>query len=627
MRELYLAECRRLLKPTLVVALLHLLFWMLISRTDNFFQTGYPLYMMMLGASMVAAVVLAVFQFLGYRDTSRWIWLLHRPLPRSASGGALAGAAASMIVLAVCLPTLLTVWGNEHLLARAADQRHYIDVLLLTLFAMMAWLVGAYVMIRRKYGAIVMLLFPLILLPRHASAYALLAPAVAILALLGYAMAASFKPDRASPPASAGALLATCAPLLLGCYWVLCLLMGLVFATSNIAAGKAGAGGMDVLDSPHEARASSPEELILRGLAHASDARAPLWREQVRLAQLDKRLRVERDIDAFPVHQLAVNLSWDTSIQDSERMQSWAFAHDAMLFRGTDMRSGGPGGTLGLDGVNGSTAFPELLSPLNNRLEGQTMVHFAAGAHGVFVFDQQHERLRKFITLRPDETLAGTPARYPQHIYALTNKRLIAYAPSLELAQPAQEQWSVALPYPLSNIKVVDCADVEDGVLVSFMSGAAWRDGATDNGQTLLFVAHDGSASVVARRQFTRGFPVLAAHMGWWLSPALHAVKALPDVLFDQGIVLDAGLTRYTNPLTMPRPRAAQVAALLCALLAALGAWIWVAPMKLSRPRKAGWLAACLLLGLPALATLLLFQTRPLARPLAAATPRAAAVA
>ena len=91
----------------------------------------------------------------------------------------------------------------------------------------------------------------------------------------------------------------------------------------------------------------------------------------------------------------------------------------------------------------------------------------------------------------------------------------------------------------------------------------------------------------------------------------MHAAVALPELLLDKGIVLDQGLSAYSNPLQRPRPWPVVAAAILCALLSAGAAWLWLRPVEAGARRKAGWIVTALLLGAPAIPCLMLLQPRP----------------
>lgn len=208
--------------------------------------------------------------------------------------------------------------------------------------------------------------------------------------------------------------------------------------------------------------------------------------------------------------------------------------------------------------------------------------------------------------------LAGIPRRIGRHAYLLTNHRLLAYDAPADGAAPAmlKQAFSVPLPGPFNDLDRVAIADLLDGTLLSFNYGRHMVEGETGSAQTVMLVDGAGAATVVGRRALAHEFPLLFEHKDWWLSPALHALLAVPDLLLDKGIVLDRGMQRYANQLQRPRPPPAVLAAALMALLSAGAAWAWLRAARVGRRRQAGWIAACMLLGAPALLSLMLLQPR-----------------
>ena len=113
----------------------------------------------------------------------------------------------------------------------------------------------------------------------------------------------------------------------------------------------------------------------------------------------------------------------------------------------------------------------------------------------------------------------------------------------------------------------------------------------------------------VGRRELAHDFPALFEHRSWWVSPALHALVSLPDLLVDNGTVPDYGASRFA-PLLWARPAIVWAAAFASALLAGIGAAWWTRRTHLGRPARVAWCVACLLLGLPALLSLMILQPR-----------------
>ncbi|MCP2830356.1 hypothetical protein, partial [Salmonella enterica] len=80
MRDLYLSECRRYLRATLIFAAVHILVQLFLARLGSIFQQGWPMQLLILAVCMLAGLGLALHQIGSYRQPSRWLWLLHRPL-------------------------------------------------------------------------------------------------------------------------------------------------------------------------------------------------------------------------------------------------------------------------------------------------------------------------------------------------------------------------------------------------------------------------------------------------------------------------------------------------------------------------------------------------------------------
>ena len=598
MKDLFFSECRRFRNAALIVAAIHLVLHIFMYRITDVLQMRREAYMMMLAVYMAAGLAFALVQFGSYRQPGRWLWLLHRPLARGAIFGAVALASASLIVLAVGVPALLTVAGIDALSARTVDARHYAMVLELVLLTVIAWLAGSYVMIYGRRTAIVVLVLPYLLLAHLASVYVMLLPTALCLALLAFITYGTFKPDRAAPP-SGMALVATALPLQIGLYCAIVWSASMAFQNAQVIAGVhpktspvPPAGGFT------EATRAEGRDLLLTGLASSTDPRAAQWRRQVPLLEV---ARFGASGKQYPVRDQAVNL--DTLVfTDAARHIEWTFSHDAMRFEGRDARTTQARGWLGLGGIGDNVPFPAVpvLPP-----------RYIMMPHELHARDALAGTLHPLIRLKAPETLASIPKQAGALWYVVTNARMIAYArPADGERAMLRESFSVALPDALSQLDRIDAASLLDGTLVSFTFGRDMAAGAGDSDQVIVLVDAAGASQVVARRRLAHDFPTLLEHLDWWTSPALYTLLALPDALLDKGLMLDHGRSRHTNALNRPRPALAWKAALAAAFLSALAAWYWLRRSPILAGRRAGWIASCLLLGPPALACLMLLQRR-----------------
>ena len=614
MRDLFFSECRRFRNAALIFAAAHLVLQLFVNRLFDFLQLRYDPHMMALTLYMLAALAFAMVQFGSYRQPSRWVWLLHRPLERLAIFGAIAAASSTLIVFAVGLPALLTVLGTDWLSTRVVDARHYLLVLELVLLTMTAWLAGTYVILSGRRTAIVVLLLPMLMMGHLASGYVMLIPSALCLALLACIAYQTFKPDRAAPPSGA-ALAATAVPLQIGFYFAM------IWAGSVMYQNVQMLTGVHPLNRPlppvggfTESTRSEGPELFVRGLAASTDPQAAQWRRQVALSTI---ANFEPHTMQLPVRHQLSNLA-SLSFADGVRHIEWTFSHAAMLFKGRDMYTMQERGLLGAKGAGDRTPFSAvpLLADARYLLLPQELL----------VRDADSGLIRTLLKLRAPETLAREPIEIGELWYVMTNERLIAFAKPAA-GEMLKERYSIALPEAFSGLDRIDIAPLLDGSLVSFSSGRGMNSGAGEASQVIMLVDAAGKSREVARRKLAHDFPALFEHHDWWVSPVLHHLLALPDALLDKGRILDKGKAGYSNPLERDRPPIAWTAALLAALISTLGGWYWLRRSPVGTARKAGWLASCLLLGPPALACLMVLQPRSHAvakSPLPAAAMQAA---
>lgn len=617
MKDLYFSELRRFRSAALIAAAIHLVLQLFLQRMSDLLQLRWEMHMPILGVYLLAGLAFAMIQFGSYRQPGRWIFLLHRPLSHARVFAAIALASATLLLFAIGLPALLSVLCTDLFSAHVVDTRHYLLVILTVLLTGMAWLAGSYAILSARRTAITILLLPILMLIHLASAWTLLPYAIACVGLLTCITLFTFKPDRTAAP-NGLALAATAAPLLAGLYFVLVWGGSLLYQQVTILAGVhplnravPPAGGYT------ESTRSESRDVLLRGLASATDPRAAQWRRQIALLDV---ANFQPTGNQHPVRHQASNLD-ELRFVDQHRHIEWTFSHDAMRFEGRDTDTSRHKGWLGLHGIGDTTAFPMVpVIPLP----------YIMMRHGLLAWDEVAGKLTPLIELPDGETLAREPKVVDPLLYVITNRRVIAYDKPAPGAAPALlvERYSIKLPEPLSDLDRVDIASLMDAKLVSLSFGKRMAKGDGDASQTIYLVDAAGRSSLVARRALTHDFPLLFEHHKWWVSPLLHLLLAAPEALLDKGFIVDQMPSGFPTPYQVGRPPAAWLAALAGSLLAALGAWWWLQRTRTGKGRRAGWIGTCLLLGLPALACLAVLQAReprPVTKQAKAPAPVAAA--
>jgi hypothetical protein len=205
----------------------------------------------------------------------------------------------------------------------------------------------------------------------------------------------------------------------------------------------------------------------------------------------------------------------------------------------------------------------------------------------------------------------------------LTNRRVVLLQDSGGEPAPLA---TVRLPLPFGDLERVEAAQVADGTLLSFVGGNRRYEGVDAAPQVMMLVDADGRVTALGRRALAHDFPLLFEHKDWWVSPVLHALVSLPDILIEKGVVPDYGASRFA-PLLLPRPGQVWAAAMVLALASALGAAWWSGRARLGLRARLAWCLACLLLGVPALLSLMVLQPRVVREAAAAADVPVAASA
>jgi hypothetical protein len=595
MLDLYLSELRRLRNGALIYGVATLLLMTLACQVADLPNSSLEAHLGLVLLAMLSGLGLAVYQLGSYRQPSRWIWLLHRPVHRRRILAAIGLASATLIALALVLPLFLVLLGQDHFTARMVDQRHYAGVAFLGLSALSAWLAGAYIVLHRSRWAFVILVLPILLTMHLGAWHVMLALSLACNALLAGLVATVFRPDRIAP----GKALITAAsalPLQAGFYLALVwagttlFLMGeMMVGVHPMAPGHVHAGGFI------EAQRATPRESLLAGLRAAGDARAPAWRTGL---TADHTTRVGPWARGFAVRGLMTNLGTESFFDGDE---GWSLSHDRMLYKGLNVRTRA---SLGWYGAGGRGD----LAPFDSQPVVQRDTHgrgYLMTAHDIYVLESGGARLRHLLHVDGSEQLSAGIGTLGPHMAVLTNRRLVVFgqgtAPSLEAALP--------LPMPFGDLARVDLAQVADGLLVSFTGGKRRIEGVSDARQLTWLIDPAGQAHEVAQRTLAHDFPLLFEHRHWWPSPALHALVNLPDILIDEGVVPDYGAGRF-EPLLRPRPLEAWATAIVLALLSGAGAAWWTRGARMGTRARLAWCLACLLLGVPALLSLMVLRPR-----------------
>jgi hypothetical protein len=615
MIELFLSELRRFRNAAAIYFAASLVLVTVLNQLVDIATGQRELHIVILLLYALSGLGFGLYQFGTYRQPSRWIWLQHRPLHRAQILAGIAGASVLLIGLAMAVPLFIVLGLQDHFTHRVVDARHYAGIVYLALSTASGWLAGTYIMLHRSRWAFVILVLPILMTMHLASFGTMLALALACNLVLLFLVYTVFRPNRFTGD-DALATVASAVPLQLSFY--IALLWGgstafqvgqMMVGVHPLSTGQAVAGGQV------EAKRFDMREAVLAGLAAVSDPRAAAWR-----AGLDERSIVYLGPGQrrYAVRNL-VSTSGRIEFYD-ELQHKWTFSHDRMLYSGMHRRLGTPVGWLGAAGPGDLTPFDSQPALLTDNRRNAYLVN----AHDMYAVEKGGLRLRHLLHVDGREQLGAGVGILGKRTMLLTNRRVVLLQDSGGQPAPLAE---VALPVPFGDLERIEAAQVADGTLLSFIGGYRRYEGVGAAPQVMVLVDAAGSVTELGRRELAHDFPVLFEHKDWWVSPVLHALVTMPEILIEKGVVPDDGASRFA-PLLLARPTQVWAAAIALALVSAFGAAWWTGRAGLRRRARLAWCLACLLLGVPGLLSLMVLQPRiarePAVRP--AQESRAAAV-
>jgi len=595
MRDLFKSEALRFRGWTAALAGVHLIVLAFLTRMEDLAQQRIFVHTAFAGLYALIGLLLGLFQMGGYRKSSQWLNLLHRPLSRHRIALALVSAGVLQLAVVVALPILLVAILQETTTARVVDLRHWMLPVSALLVSSCAYLAGAFCTLRGPVYAIAALPLLWWLALSNAYGFGMLAVELIVFAWFMVLLLDAFRPDLSAPPRGAGAL-ATALPLQLGVHaLIMVFFVGLELVwiaqgshPNNTATPPAG--------GHNEVENADPRDRMLAGLKDSRHPDTQLLREQIRKSE---PRTIPLPLPRLPQRNELSNFRL-LEFNDPGRGVRWVFSHDDMRLHGHRLADGRDRGILGV-GADGA-AFPALAAPAWARpgTAGEDLLLTAGDTLYQFALESQQVMPR----VRVDAGEVAMAALLVGQSFAVMSDRAIYFYPGRPLAS------KVRLPMPgqVGDLRNLELIDLDDGYLAAFVySSRSHTPAGTAPFQILLRAHGDGRIETIHRRALRFDYPVLYRYRAWWISPALYTVRDAALDLFAPALPLDA-----TDPAPMPRS-IPWLAAVLSLLSLAVAVWR-TAGTTLSATSRLAWTAGCGLFGLPALASLwLMVPAQPVA--------------
>lgn len=590
MIDLFKGELLRFRPWALIAGLINLAVLAFLSRMVDLAQQPLQVYQAFALAYAVIGALLGLYQMGSYRKPNQWLNLLHRPMHRLRIAGALTGAGAVVLLLAVALPIVLVAMYQETLTPRVVDLRHWLLPVAGCLIALSGYLAGAYAMVGDRRYSFAGFLLPNLFMYSQASGIAMLGVQLVAIAFLAVLLAIAFKPDPTAASRNPLAVLAVALPVQVGAYFLVWMLgFGVELAWT--------ASGTHPLNMPVppkggyiEADRADGKAMMLLGIAASGSPQAALWREQVALSDVYTRYPLRN----LPERNTLTNPA-PLELDDSERNIRWVFSHDRMRYVGYGTLDKRSRGELGVG--EAQAPFP---APTMEYAGG-----YLFNAHAAYQYDGEQQRIFQRVQLPRGEVMASPPEPAGDNVLVLSDRAAYFYpgreaVNGLDLLAPLVR---VPMPGHVGHLSRMDAMELLDGYLISFTyTWGVWSGELQQPFQQLLRVDENGKVHDVGRRAINVDIPSAYTNRNTWLSPVVRAICLAARDLF------------ATDDPLLAKPERVPASVLwlagTCCLLSLLAA-IWVSARQAHSTRgRWAWVVLCGVVGLPALASLWLLYPR-----------------
>lgn len=596
MSDLFRAELLRFRTWGLAYLLIHAGLLGFYAQLIDPLQQPRLVHQVVAGIYALSGLLLGLYQIASYRRPATWLYLMHRPLPAGRIALALSAAGALWVVLAVGVPLLLLVLGQDILTSRVVDLRHYGLPWAAVQVAVCAYLLGGYAMLAPRGAGIAGFAVLFVLAGTRAQGVVvLLMQFVCVLVALGLLLSA-WRPDHHTPPASPWQRVLIALPIALAIHLLLTGVGSLTYQSALMAMGRHALNGGERPGGQVEAARAGSLELILQGLEHARHPSTALWRNQ---AALSPMVEIRAQLTEPPRHGELTSVA-PLEFDDAARHTRLTYSYDERryLIRGLDDNA--IRGRLGAGADHAAFAQPAWPAGPGILVAGNAL----------YQYDSDREIADLRIELPEDESIAALPEFVGDSVFVLGTRHLYAFPAhkfkrSVEVLQADLIE---PLPFPIAELERLDLFETLDGYLLSWTRGRDALDAPGVGTQTLSLLQAGAPSQRLAERTLAADFPDGFRYLGLWLSPVF---KTLGHGMRDLGAPNDVFSVRDRPPI--PQTLLLWIAVLHT--LSAGGVWWMLRRQPMPAAQRAGWSLLGLLGGLPMLGAVWVLHAHARLRP------------
>jgi len=603
MLALFKAEFIRYQKWAVLLLLLQLMLWLYLSKISDLLDANNARVTIVQLLLLISCLAFGLVQMYLHKRKSHWAQLLQRPMTSGKIYLALVGAAIANILIAVALPWLLVVATLDNITTTVVDQRHYVFVLFSAGKAIVAYLLGSFIMLSASRGAVMLVILLLVfIVPASQNLWFVFTAMFGSISYLGYLSYISFKPDLCEHPKSGLATFLMAVPMQMMIVYLLVFSAVIFYHIPQAIIGdhpamKPSEGTYDYW------RKSVPQEERIGYLLKDTESENKAWYgDQAQMAQFNV---IDTEVIDFAKEGQLHSNDKQYSLSHNSSQSLWVFSHDEMLLQGSEQGSGRIIGWLGrqgfintIDKITGADRFTKVPYLLQDK--------FILTENTIFQVDFDEKTLSLKSKMQGNERFIGLPQFNKNHVILVSTEQtylyeLEAFFEEFELAVP-----SYKLPHPvnLDQISLIETYRMVDGFIFSYMG---YNYHGFDRPGAEIFYAQLGSQmEKIHHTEFKQhSFPDVIRHLSYIASPLYYPLYRSFFHMGESTAKIESSIDEiYSRKM----PMTIKVCVIILQLLTTIIVFLLASRIHLDTTKKLVWTILAMLVGLPALLSFLLLN-------------------
>jgi hypothetical protein len=603
MLALFKAEFIRYRKWAILLLIAQLILWLYMSKISVLLDANNARVNAVQLLLLISSLAFGLVQMHLHKRKNHWTQLLQRPLASGKIYLALAGAAVVNILIAVPLAWLLVVVGFDSFTTTVVDQRHYDFVIFSAGKAILAYLLGSFIILSASRGAVLLAILLLVFfLPTSQNLWLVFSAMAVIICYLAYLNFISFKPALAEHPKSGLATLLMAVPMQVMIVHLLVFSSVIFYHIPRAIIGDHPAMVQSEGTYDYWRNSVPQEERIGYFLKDTGNENNAWYGNQAQLAQFNTINTIA--IDFAKKGQLHTS-DGKYSLNHKSSQSLWIFSHDKMLLQGTDNTSGIIVGWLGQQGFINSTdtvSDADRFTHIPYLLQDK----FILTDNTIYQVDYNEKTLSVKSQMQGDERFIGLPQFNQTHVTLVSTEQTYIFEredffEEFEIAVPSYE-----LPHPVSldQISLIESYRLVDGFILSYM-GYNYH-GFDRPGAEIFYAQLEGNIEKIHNIKFKQhNYPDLIRHLGYIASPLYYPLyRSFFHMGESTAVMQSSAIEVYSRKM----PMSVNISVAILQLFSAISVFFLAKRSLLNKRSQFVWTIMTAVVGLPALLSFFLLN-------------------